>query len=122
MAQILIVDDSPVVREQVSEFLVGHGFSVVTAEDGVDGLQKLANHPDVKLVISDVNMPRMNGLTMIERIRQDLNNQEVHIVMLTTESDPEMKARGKKAGIKGWIVKPFVGSDAVEGFRKLVEN
>jgi len=121
MVQILVVDDSPVVREEVSEFLTTHGFSVITAEDGVDGLQKLSNNQEIKLVISDVNMPRMNGLTMIEKIRQDLNNHDVHIVMLTTESDPEMKARGKAAGIKGWIVKPFVGSDAVESFKRLVQ-
>ncbi|KZY69805.1 response regulator, partial [Oleiphilus sp. HI0067] len=81
---------------------------------------KLQRDSQIKLVISDVNMPNMDGLTMAEKVRSDLNNQGVNIIMLTTESDPRMKARGKAAGVKGWIVKPFKGDNVVGSIKKLV--
>ncbi|KZY88845.1 two-component system response regulator, partial [Oleiphilus sp. HI0073] len=109
MAQILVVDDSATVRNEVSSFLAANDLSVEVAIDGKDGLDKLQKDGQIKLVISDVNMPNMDGLTMAEKVRSDLNNQGVNIIMLTTESDPRMKARGKAAGVKGWIVKPFKG-------------
>jgi two-component system chemotaxis response regulator CheY len=121
MAQILVVDDSATVRNEVSSFLQGHGLNVEVAVDGKDGLDKLQKDGSIKLVISDVNMPNMDGLTMAEKIRGDLGNQSVNIIMLTTESDPRMKARGKAAGVKGWIVKPFKGDNVVGSIKKLVE-
>jgi two-component system chemotaxis response regulator CheY len=65
-------------------------------------------------------MPNMDGLTMVEKIRGELGNTRVHLIMLTTESSPNMKERGKAAGVKGWIVKPFKGSAVLETFKKLV--
>lgn len=121
MAQILVVDDSATVRNEVSSFLQQQGLSVATAVDGKDGLDKLKRDPAVKLVISDVNMPNMDGLTMVEKIRSELNNTSVNIIMLTTESDPRMKDRGKAAGVKGWIVKPFKGDAVVGSIKKLIE-
>jgi two-component system chemotaxis response regulator CheY len=118
MAQILVVDDSAAIRNEVASFLKNNGFSVQTADDGKDGLSKL--DPAVKLVISDVNMPNMDGLTMVEKIRSELGNQAVNIIMLTTENDPNMKSRGKAAGVKGWIVKPFNGASALGAIQKLV--
>jgi two-component system chemotaxis response regulator CheY len=120
MAQILVVDDSSTVRDEVAGFLKGSGLEVVTAVDGRDGLAKLKADPGIKLVIADVNMPNMDGLTMVEKIRSELGNQRVNLVMLTTESSPNMKERGKAAGVKGWIVKPFKGAAVLEGFKKLV--
>ena len=120
MAQILVVDDSATVRYEVSTFLKDNGLSVEVAVDGKDGLDKLQKDPQVKLVISDVNMPNMDGLTMAEKIRSDLGNSSVNIIMLTTESDPRMKERGKAAGVKGWIVKPFKGDNVVGSIKKLV--
>jgi two-component system chemotaxis response regulator CheY len=122
MAQILVVDDSAAIRNEVSAFLKQNNFTVETANDGQDGLNKLKGDPAVKLVISDVNMPNMDGLTMAEKIRSDLGNQAVHIIMLTTENDPNMKARGKAAGVKGWIVKPFNGANALGAIQKLVNG
>jgi two-component system chemotaxis response regulator CheY len=119
MAQILVVDDSATVRNEVASFLSNNGFSVETAVDGKDGLAK-ASDPGLKLIISDVNMPNMDGLTMAEKIRNELGNQAVNIIMLTTESDPRMKERGKAAGVKGWIVKPFKGDAIVGAVKKLV--
>jgi two-component system chemotaxis response regulator CheY len=119
MAQILIVDDSSTVRDEVSTFLKNGGLDVVTAVDGKDGLVKLKADPRIKLVVCDVNMPNMDGLTMVEKIRGELGNSTVNLIMLTTESSPNMKERGKAAGVKGWIVKPFKGASVLETFKKL---
>ena len=119
MAQILVVDDSSTVRNEVTDFLQKNGLTVITAVDGRDGLVKLKGDPSVKLIVSDVNMPNMDGLTMAEKIRSELGNATVSIVMLTTENSPIMKERGKAAGIKGWIVKPFKGDAELATFKKL---
>lgn len=119
MAQILVVDDSSTVRNEVGSFLQSNGLQVATAVDGRDGLAKLRADPSVKLVLCDVNMPNMDGLTMVEHVRGELNNATVNIVMLTTENSPAMKERGKAAGIKGWIVKPFNGPAVLASLRKL---
>ncbi|HEY8037063.1 MAG TPA: response regulator [Methylobacter sp.] len=119
MAKILIVDDSSTVRDEVGGFLKKNGLDVITAIDGKDGLSKLKADPGVKLVVSDVNMPNMDGLTMVEKIRSELGNSTVNVIMLTTESNPSMKERGKAAGVKGWIVKPFKGESVLETFKKL---
>ena len=121
MAQILVVDDSSTVRDEVAGFLKRNGLDVATAADGRDGLSKLRMDPKVRLIVSDVNMPDMDGLTMAEKIRGELGNKTVNIVMLTTENSPIMKERGKAAGIKGWIVKPFKGEAVLATFKKLVE-
>jgi two-component system, chemotaxis family, chemotaxis protein CheY len=119
MSKILVVDDSGTVRDEVAGFLKKHGMDVATAVDGKDGLAKLRASPGVKLVICDVNMPNMDGLTMVEKVRGELGNKTVNIVMLTTESSQSMKERGKAAGVKGWIVKPFKGEAVLEAFRIL---
>ncbi|MES2188037.1 MAG: response regulator [Pseudomonadota bacterium] len=120
MAQILVVDDSSTVRSEVGDFLQKSGLTVAFAVDGRDGLAKLKADPSVKLVVCDVNMPNMDGLTMAEKVRGEMGNTSVNIVMLTTENSPSMKERGKAAGIKGWIVKPFNGAAVLGSFKKLV--
>lgn len=119
MAKILVVDDSSAVRDEVASFLRGNGLDVATAVDGRDGLARLKADAGIRLVISDVNMPNMDGLTMVEKMRGELVNKTVNVVMLTTESSPAMKDRGKAAGVKGWIVKPFKGAAVLEGLKKL---
>ena len=119
MAKILVVDDSSTVRDEVAGFLKSNGLDVTVAVDGRDGLSKMKADPGIKLVVSDVNMPNMDGLTMVEKIRGELGNSSVNVIMLTTESSPSMKERGKAAGIKGWIVKPFKGAAVLETFKKL---
>lgn len=120
MAQVLVVDDSCTVRNEVCDYLKGNGLAVAAAVDGKDGLAKLKADPGIRLVLSDVNMPNMDGLTMAEKIRSELNNAGVNIIMLTTENSPAMKERGKAAGIKGWIVKPFNGNAVIASLKKLV--
>jgi two-component system chemotaxis response regulator CheY len=119
MAKILVVDDSSTVREEVAGFLKKNGLDVATAVDGKDGLSKVKADPGIMLVVCDVNMPNMDGLTMVEKVRGELGNKTVNVIMLTTESSPAMKERGKAAGVKGWIVKPFKGDAVLETFRKL---
>lgn len=118
MAQILVVDDSSTMREIVSGFLTHNGFEVAVANDGRDGLKMLQEDTGIKLVVSDINMPNMDGLTMADKIRNELGNTAVRIVMLTTEDNASMRARGKEIGITGWIVKPFRGEAVLGPFRK----
>ena len=119
MAQVLVVDDSSTVRNEVGDFLKNNGLTVALAVDGKDGLAKLQADPGIKLIVCDVNMPNMDGLTMAEKVRGELKNSTVNIIMLTTENSPAMKDRGKAAGIKGWIVKPFKGDAVLATFKKL---
>ena len=119
MAKILVVDDSSTVRDEVAGFLKKSGLDIATAVDGKDGLSKLKSDTGIKLVLCDINMPNMDGLTMAEKVRSELGNSTLNIIMLTTESSPNMKERGKAAGIKGWIVKPFKGEAVLETIKKL---
>jgi two-component system, chemotaxis family, chemotaxis protein CheY len=118
MANVLVVDDSSTMREIVSGYLSKHGFDVALATDGRDGLAQLKVDPGIKLVISDINMPNMDGLAMAEKIRNDLGNKSVHIIMLTTEDNPVMRERGRAIGVTGWIVKPFRGDAVLGPFKK----
>lgn len=106
MAKVLTVDDAASMREMVAFKLEENGHQVVQAENGEEGLkQALAQQFD--LVISDVNMPIMDGFTMVAKIREQEQYKFTPILMLTTESGAEHKQKGKAAGATGWIVKPF---------------
>ena len=113
-SKVMVIDDSMMVRKQVGMALTTAGFAVVEACDGADALEKLATHADVALVICDVNMPRMNGLEFLERVRAGLP-----VMMLTTEGQPELIQRAKALGAKGWLVKPFKPDLLVAAARKL---
>jgi len=104
---ILVVDDSNMIRLQVGRALVGAGFTVVEANDGVDALEKLASSPEARLVVCDVNMPRMSGIEFLERVPRTDGAPTVPVVMLTTEGQPELVQRAKMLGAKGWLMKPF---------------
>ena len=106
MARILAVDDSASMRQMVSFTLKGAGHEVVEAVDGVDALAK-AQGQKFDLVISDVNMPNMDGITLIAELRKVAAFKFIPMLMLTTESTGEKKQQGKAAGATGWIVKPF---------------
>ena len=106
--KLLIVDDSTMLRDMLSYALNEGGYSnVIEAVDGVDGLNK-AKSEQFDLIISDINMPNMDGITMISEVRKLANYTETPILVLTTERSDEMKSKGKAAGATGWIVKPFV--------------
>ena len=108
MAKLLIVDDSTMLRDMLNYALNEGGYTDVTeGVDGVDGLAK-AKANDFDLIITDVNMPNMDGLTLIGELRKIPQYFKKPILVLTTERSDEMKAKGKAAGATGWIVKPFV--------------
>lgn len=119
MKKILIVDDSATVRQQVGLALSQAGYTVLEAADGAEGLAVL-DKDDVALVICDVNMPRMNGLEMLEQLKRNPRHAAIPIVMLTTEGHPALVDRAKKAGAKGWIVKPFKAELMISAVVKLV--
>jgi len=117
---ILTVDDSRTMRDMLRLALVGAGFRVIEAVDGLDGLQVLEGEkPDV--IITDINMPNMDGFGFIEAVRSDSENvaRSTPILVLTTESDPEKKARARQAGATGWIVKPFNPEKLVQAIRRV---
>lgn len=104
-ATVLTVDDSKSIRQMVSFTLQQAGYNVIEAEDGRDALTKLT--PEVKLVLSDLNMPNLDGIGLIKEIRANPNTKFLPVVMLTTESQDGKKQEGRAAGATGWIVKPF---------------
>ncbi|MBO4438955.1 MAG: response regulator [Spirochaetaceae bacterium] len=104
--KILIVDDSISIRKSISFVLAEEGYEVVEAEDGLDGLKK-AEASQCNLVITDINMPNMNGIELIKALREKPEYKFVPIIALTTESQDGKMQEGKAAGATGWIVKPF---------------
>ena len=103
---ILIIDDSPSIRQMVAFTLKSDGYTVIEAADGVDGLAK-ANAHDIDLVLSDQNMPNMDGVTFVKKLRALPKFGATPILILTTAHNDEIKAQGKEAGATGWLVKPF---------------
>lgn len=103
---ILAVDDSPSMRQMVGQTLRAAGYDVIEAADGVEALE-LAKGRVVDVVITDVNMPNMDGITLVAQLRALPSYRLVPLLLLTTESSPERKAQGKQAGATGWMVKPF---------------
>jgi two-component system, chemotaxis family, chemotaxis protein CheY len=116
---ILCVDDSASIRQMVKLTLTGAGYQVVQAVDGADGLAK-ARESTVNLVVTDLNMPIMNGLGLIRELRKLAAYKGVPIIFLTTESDPGMKQEAKAAGATGWITKPFQQEQLVSVVRKVI--
>ena len=103
---VLAIDDSASIRQMVSFTLKSAGYDVVEAVDGMDGLEK-AKARSVNLVLTDQNMPRMDGLSLIKTLRAMPQYAKTPILMLTTESSDAMKTQGRAAGATGWLVKPF---------------
>lgn len=119
MAHILAVDDSVSMRQMVTFTLKGAGHNVVEAVDGVDALNK-AKTGKFDLILSDINMPNMDGITLIKELRALQNFRFTPILMLTTESTSEKKQEGKQAGATGWIVKPFNPEQLIASINKVL--
>lgn len=118
--KVLVVDDSPTIRQQVGTALQQAGIDVIEASDGVEGVAKVEGHAEIGMVILDVNMPRMNGLEMLEAIKSGGKNGRLPVVMLTSEGQQSLIERAKKAGAKGWIVKPFKSELLVSAVKRLL--
>jgi two-component system chemotaxis response regulator CheY len=119
MAKIMVVDDSETVRIEVKKAIESGGHSVVEAFDGVNGLEVLGKNTDVALIICDVNMPNMDGIAMCQKVHANPQTGKIPIFMLTTEASPEMKAKGKEAGVIAWITKPFVQDKLLAAINKV---
>lgn len=117
--KILFVDDSASMRQVVGMAISAAGYDVTSAEDGVDAMIKVeADKFDA--IVTDLNMPNMNGIELIKAVKQNANNKFAPIIMLTTESSDEMKQQGKDAGAKVWVVKPFKPDQLVGVLKKLL--
>jgi len=116
---ILAVDDSTSIRQMVSFTLKGAGYDVVEAVDGQDGLDKAKSKP-INLVLTDQNMPKMDGLSLIKSLRGLPQYKTTPILMLTTEAGDDMKAKGKAAGATGWLVKPFDPQKLLDVVKKVI--
>ena len=117
--KVLVIDDSMMVRQQVTRLLEGAGFHVTPAVDGVDALEKLT--PEIALIVSDVNMPRMSGIELLEELR-NARKATLPFVMLTTEGQDDMVKRGKSLGANGWIVKPLKAEILLNTVKKLTST
>ncbi|MDH4226788.1 MAG: response regulator [Deltaproteobacteria bacterium] len=116
---ILAIDDSEVMRWTISTTLERFGYTVVTAVDGMDALEKLKGLEKVHLIITDVHMPNMDGLTFIGEVRKNAKYTYTPIIVLTTEVQAEKKEEGKKAGATGWVVKPFKPDQLIATVKKV---
>jgi two-component system, chemotaxis family, chemotaxis protein CheY len=118
-AHILVVDDSASMRQMVAFTLAGAGFTVTEAEDGVMALDK-AKGAKFNAVVTDVNMPNMDGITLIRHLRQLPDYKFTPMLMLTTEAGTDKKAEGKAAGATGWLVKPFNPDQLIATVKKVL--
>ncbi len=122
MANILIVDDSDTLRMQLKDILTNKGHQVIEAVDGNEGLKKARDEQHLDLIISDYNMPEMDGITMCGKIHELEQHAKVPIFMLTTESSSELKKMGKEVGVMAWIVKPFVSEKLIMVIEKVLSR
>ena len=115
---VLTVDDSRTMRDMLKMALGNAGFRVIQASDGIDGL-KVLQQETPRIIITDINMPNLDGFGFIERVRKTERHRAVPILVLTTESDAAKKARARSAGATGWIVKPFDAAKLVDAVRRV---
>jgi len=116
---IMIVDDSASLRQVVAIALKGAGYDVIEACDGKDALSKMTGQK-IHLIISDVNMPNMDGITLVKEVKANANYKFTPIIMLTTESQDSKKQEGQAAGAKAWVVKPFKPEQMLGAVSKLI--
>ncbi len=118
--KILIVDDSSIIRQKVRKVLEDSHYEVIDAIDGMDALAKLEQEKQIDLIISDVNMPRMDGLAMVAKAREIPSHKDVAIFMLTSVPNPEMKAKAKSLGVTAWFLKPYKVEMIVTAIEKYI--
>ena len=121
MSQVLIVDDSRSIRELLSSVLINAGYKVTSANDGQHGLDT-AKAADFDLVITDINMPLMNGIELLKSLRALPKYAFKPILILTTEFSQEMKMKGKEAGATGWMVKPFDPVKMIDVINRIIRK
>ena len=119
MTKIFVVDDSETVREKVKSCLTEAGYEVTEANNGEHAFKKLSSHPDIDLIVCDINMPKMNGIEFCEAISKNPSFKKLPVIMLTTESHAKMVLRAKKTNVvRAWVIKPFDN----EKFKQLIDK
>ncbi len=117
--KIMIVDDSKSMRQMIKFTLLNGGYEVIEAEDGMNALKMLSGH-QIHLIITDINMPNMDGIQLIRKIRLHEEYRFIPILVLTTESQKSLKEEGKSSGATGWIVKPFSQSQLLHVVKRVL--
>jgi two-component system chemotaxis response regulator CheY len=119
--KILVVDDDPTTRKVLTIYLRAKGYEVVTAENGLDGQEKLGANP-VQLIMSDINMPYMDGIEFVKSVRANAGWANIPILMVSTEADPEEKQKAYAAGANGYLVKPVTAEMVTSTIKKLLKD
>jgi two-component system chemotaxis response regulator CheY len=118
-SKVIVIDDSSSIRAQISALLGPAGFEIIEAEDGHQGLARIAQHVDAKLVICDLNMPKLGGLGLLAVLSGSKRAERTPFLMLTTEAQPEVVRKAKEHGARGWIQKPFRADQLLQAVRRL---
>lgn len=116
---VLTVDDSKTMRNMLRAALTDAGYTVLQADDGLKGVEMLASSEPIDVIITDINMPRMDGFGFIDHVRKERADRSTPILVLTTESDVDKKQRARQAGATGWIVKPFDPAKLIAAVRRV---
>lgn len=120
--RVLTIDDSRTMQSMLRTALEGAGYDVIQGNDGVEGISVLEEaNPSPAVIITDINMPRLDGFGVIEAVRKMDRHKHLPIIVLTTESDQEKKARARAAGATGWIIKPFNSDSLVSAIRRVTQ-
>jgi two-component system, chemotaxis family, chemotaxis protein CheY len=119
--KILIVDDDSTTRKLLGLYLRAKGYEVAYAENGLDGIEKLGSE-NPNLIISDLNMPYMDGIEFVKNVRADQTHKEIPVLMVTTEADPEERERALSVGVNGYLVKPVTAEVVTQNIRHIMKN
>lgn len=119
--KIMIVDDCQTTRKILSLYLKSKGFDVVTADNGLDAIEKLGTQ-NVNLILTDLNMPYMDGIELIKTIRSEPNWKSLPILMVTTAADPEERTRALQAGANGYVVKPVTADSVTQNIKSILHD
>jgi two-component system, chemotaxis family, chemotaxis protein CheY len=120
--RILVVDDSAAMRISMKDVLARYGYSVLEAKDGVDALEILATAPEVALVLTDLHMPRLDGLGLLRNLRRDRKHFEIPVLIQTTEAQASAVTSARQAGATGWLVKPVNEAALVRAVERLLRD
>lgn len=119
--KILVIDDSESIREIISVGLKNTGYDVIKGTNGQEGLQILEKHHNIKLILTDLNMPVMDGISLVREIRKTEKHKYTPIILITTESHPQKQEEARKAGATGWIIKPFANDKLISVIKKVMK-
>jgi two-component system chemotaxis response regulator CheY len=122
LKKVLVVDDAEIIRKEVSRVLTPAGFVVLEGTDGLAGLELARANTDLSLIVLDVNMPVMGGLDMLDRLVGDVRTVGIPVLFLTTEGQEALMARAKKAGARGWLVKPVKPDVLLKAVKQLARS